>query len=166
MDIHILEILENMIEGRNDFFIRTMQLTPHTHRPQMLSRYMLNEVCILEILNRIYQNNIGTITDRSNIATVTFTLPRDFADAVVVAPTQVQITTALEDIVVSTNNCAICQDAISSGGCKIRHCGHEFHRNCLTNWFGMSVRCPVCRQDVRESLNPSDASSQTPSDEE
>ena len=163
MDVHILEIIENMIEGRNDFFIRTMQLTPHTHRPQMLSRYMLNEVCILELLNRIYQNNIDNIAPNANSTTVTFTLPRSFTDPVTVAPTQAQITAALEDVASSTNNCAICQDAISSGACKIRQCGHEFHRSCLTNWFVVSVRCPVCRHDIRETANPSNVSSQTPS---
>ena len=162
MEEHILEILETMIEGRNDFFIRTMQLTPHQSRPQMLSRYMLNEVCILELVNRIYQNNINN----PSTATVTFTLPRNFSDPVVVAPTAIQITTAIEDISASTNNCAICQDAISSDGCKIRHCGHEFHRSCLTNWFGISVRCPVCRHDIREITNPTNVSIQTPSDAE
>lgn len=159
MEEQILELLESMIEGRNDFFIRTMQLTPHQSRPQVLSRYMLNEVCILELMNRVYQNNLSN----PNTTTVTFTLPRNFSDPVVVAPTQTQITAALEDITTSTNNCAICQDAISSGGCQIRHCGHEFHRSCLTNWLGISVRCPVCRHDIRETSNQSGASSQTPS---
>lgn len=162
MEQHLLELLEDMIEGRNDFFIRTIQLTPHQNRPQVLSRYMLNEVCILEFMNRIYQNN-GTSITNTNTATVTFTLPSNFSEPVAVIPTTAQITTALENITTSTNNCAICQDAISSGGCKIRHCGHEFHRNCLTNWFGISVRCPVCRHDIR---NPLDASNQTPSDAE
>jgi hypothetical protein len=162
MDDHLLEILENMIEGRNDFFIRTMQLTPHQSRPQILSRYMLNEVCILELLNRVYQNNINN----PNSATVTFTIPRNFSDPVIVAPSQAQITAALEDITTSTNNCSICQDVISSGGCAIRHCRHEFHRSCLTNWFGVSVRCPVCRHDIRETVNPANETTQTPSDEE
>ena len=163
MEEHILELLEGFVEGRNDFFVRTMQLTPHQHRPQMLSRYMLNEIVYLEMVNRIYQNHL-----RNSLATavVQLTLPANFTDPVVVAPTQAQITAAVEDIQTSTNSCAICQDVISSGGCRLRSCRHEFHRNCLTNWFGMSVRCPVCRHDIRESENPADGESQTPSDEE
>lgn len=161
MEEQIFELLEQMIEGRNDFYNLTMRLTPHQHRPQMLSRYMLNEIVYLEMINRMYQNH-----QRANSAVVTFTLPANFTDPVVVAPTQAQISDAVEDIQTSTNSCAICQDAISSGGCRIRSCRHEFHRNCLTNWFGMSVRCPVCRHDIRESGNQSGGSTQTPSDEE
>jgi hypothetical protein len=163
MEEQILELIENLVDGRNEFFTRTVQLTPHASRPQMLSRYMLNEVCILELVNRLYQNNLRS---NASSAVVTFTLPANFSDPVIVSPTQAQISAALEDITNSTGNCAICQDAISSGGCRIRHCNHEFHRNCLTNWFGMSVRCPVCRHDIRETGNQSGASIQTPSDEE
>jgi len=163
MEEHILELLESFVEGRNDFFVRTMQLTPHQHRPQMLSRYMLNEIVYLEMINRMYQNHLRS---QLSSAVVTFTLPANFTDPVVVAPTQAQITAAVEDITSSANSCAICQDAISSGGCRIRSCHHEFHRNCLTNWFGMSVRCPVCRHDIRESGNPAGGTSQTPSDAE
>ena len=161
MEEHILEILESIIEGRNEFFVRTMQLTPHQHRPQMLSRYMLNEIVYLEMINRMYQNQLRR---QLASAVVTFTLPpSNFSDPVVVAPTQAQIDNAIEDISSSTGSCAICQDAISSGGCRIEYCRHEFHRNCLTNWFGMSVRCPVCRHDIR---NQSGGSTQTPSGEE
>ncbi len=152
-----------MVEGRNEFFVRTVQLTPHQHRPQMLSRYMLNEIVYLEMINRLYQNHLRSQTSS---AVVTFTIPNNFTDPVVVAPTQEQITAALEDISTSTASCAICQDAISSGGCLIRSCRHEFHRNCLTNWFGMSVRCPVCRHDIRESEGQSGDAAQTPSDAE
>ena len=161
MEEEILELLHNLVDGRNEFFVRTVQLTPHQSRPQMISRYMLNEVCILELVNRLYQNNLRSNTSS---AVVTFSLPANFSDPVVVVPTQQQITAALENITSSTSNCAICQDAISSGGCRIRVCQHEFHRNCLTNWFGMSVRCPVCRHDIREES--ADDSSQTLSDAE
>lgn len=161
MEEEILELLQNLVDGRNEFFVRTVQLTPHQSRPQMISRYMLNEVCILELVNRLYQNNLRS---NASSAVVTFSLPANFSDPVVVVPTQQQITAALENITSSTSNCAICQDAISSGGCRIRVCQHEFHRNCLTNWFGMSVRCPVCRHDIREES--ADDSSQTLSDAE
>ncbi len=160
MEDQLLELLEAIIEGRNDFFIRTMQLTPHQSRPQVLSRYMLNEVCILELLNRLYQN----YNRNNSTAVVTFSMPSNFSDPIVVAPTPAQIAAALEDIQTTDSNCAICQDVISSGGCRIRHCSHYFHRSCLATWFGISVRCPVCRHDIREE--PSGASTQTPSDEE
>lgn len=34
---------------------------------------------------------------------------------------------------------------------RIDHCGHIFSANDLTRWFRHSVRCPVCRFDIREA---------------
>ena len=162
MDEHILELIEGLIEGRNDFFVRTMQLTPHQQRGAMLSRFMMNEVCYLEILNRFYQNHLR---NQLASAVLTFTLPGNFNDPVPVIPTQAQINSALENIQNATSNCAICQDSISSGGCRIRQCGHVYHRSCIVSWFGMNVRCPVCRHDIREGAQGNQAA-QTHSDEE
>ena len=162
MEENLINVIEGLIEGRNDFFVRTMQLTPHQQRPAMLSRFMLNEVCYLEILNRMYTNHT-----RNQIASavLTFTLPANFNDPVPVLPTQAQITAAVENLESTTTNCAICQDSISSGACRIRQCGHVYHRTCILTWLGMNVRCPVCRHDIRETAQ-GDSGDQTPSDEE
>ena len=164
MDENFLDTLELMIDGRNDFFIRTMQLTPHQQRPSVLSRYMLNEICYLELLNRIYQNSVR----QANSTVLTVSIPANFEDNVPVLPTQSQINSSLEDVESTASNCAICQDSISSGACRIRQCGHVYHRSCLLSWFGMSVRCPVCRHDIREEApaTATDQQDQTPSDEE
>jgi hypothetical protein len=146
-DDQILNLLEGLIEGRNDFFTRTMQLTPHQHRSNVLSRFLLNEVCYIELINRI---QVRGTSSNTRSAVVTFTLPSNFSDPVLVTPTQNQISQSVQDIGTSLNNCAICQDSISSGGVKIRQCGHDFHRSCLMNWFALSVRCPVCRHDIRD----------------
>lgn len=146
MDEHILELIEQLIDGRNEFFIRTMQLAPHQARPVAMSRYMMNELAYLEMINRIYQNHM-----RTQLATtiLNVTLPSNFLDPVPVTASQTQVDDSLEDIDSATVNCAICQDSISSGGAKIRQCGHVFHRSCIVSWLGMSVRCPVCRHDIR-----------------
>jgi len=162
MDEHILELIEGLIEGRNDFFVRTMQLTPHQQRGAMLSRFMMNEVCYLEILNRFYQNHLRT---QLASAVLTFTLPENFNESVPVIPTRAQINSAIENINNTTSNCAICQDSISSGACRIRQCGHVYHRSCILSWFGMNVRCPVCRHDIREGAQDNQAD-QTQTDEE
>lgn len=160
MEDEILDLLEGLIEGRNDFFTRTMQLTPHAQRGNLLSRFMMNEICYLEILNRIYQNSTR------NSAVVTLNIPTNFTDAVAVTPSRAQINAAIENIESTSSNCPICQDSISSGACRIRHCGHVYHRSCLLSWFEMNVRCPVCRHDIRETSPPEDQSDQTLSDEE
>lgn len=152
-----------MIDGRNDFFIRTIGLSPHQSRPAALSRYMMNEVIYLELINRIYQNHL-----RRNLSTavIQVTLPANFLDPVAVVASAADLTASLEDVESSSTNCAICQDSISSGGARIRQCGHVFHRSCVVSWFGMSVRCPVCRHDIREQERQSDGASQTLSDAE
>jgi hypothetical protein len=33
---------------------------------------------------------------------------------------------------------------------RLRVCQHSFHRACIQTWFRASVRCPVCRRDIRE----------------
>lgn len=162
MEERLFDIIESLIEGRNDFFVRTMQLTPSQHRGHALSRFMLNEVCYLEVLNRLYQNHTR---NQLASAVLTFTVPSDFNDPVPVLPTQTQINSSLENIESSTSNCAICQESISSGGCRIRQCNHVYHRSCILSWFAMNVRCPVCRRDIREGSQDSQVS-QTQSDEE
>ena len=162
MDERVLQLIEGLIEGRNDFFTRTMQLTPHQQRGTMLSRFMLNEVCYLELMNRIYQTHTR---NQLASAVLTFTIPPSFNDPVPVLPSREQIASSLETLDSTTVNCAICQDSISSGACRIRQCGHVYHRSCITTWFGMNVRCPVCRHDIRET-DEVDSGDQTPSDEE
>jgi hypothetical protein len=163
MEEQILEVLESLVEGRNEFFVRTMQLTPHQQRGALASRYMLNEICFLEIINRLYQNQI-----RSQSTVLTVSVPANFEDNVPILPTQQQINSSLENIEPTTNNCAICQESVSSGACRIRQCGHVYHRSCILSWFGLNVRCPVCRHDIREGHQATAAgqSDQTPSDEE
>jgi hypothetical protein len=156
MDEHVLELLENLIDGRNDFFVQTMRLTPYQQRSAMMSRFMLNEVCYLEMISRIYRQR------QIDRPVLTISVPADFTDNVPVLPSQVQIDNSLENVQSTTSNCAICQDSISSGGCKIRQCGHVYHRSCIVSWFALNVRCPVCRHDIRESGSVD----QTQSDEE
>jgi hypothetical protein len=43
---------------------------------------------------------------------------------------------------------------------QIRHCGHIFNSNELNNWFITNNRCPVCRHNIRSSLNQNNNNSQ------
>ena len=156
MEERLLELMESLIEGRNDFFNRAYGQTNHANRPSIMSRFMLNEMCYLEMLNRIYHTyNRAQLTN----AVMTFTMPQNFLDPVPIAPTSQQIRNSLTDIGSSTTNCAVCQENVSSDGVRIRQCGHDFHRTCIVSWFSLSPRCPVCRHDIRQEV----PATQTPS---
>jgi hypothetical protein len=51
------------------------------------------------------------------------------------------------------NNCSICLDELEheQALCRINHCGHAFHEQCIMTWFQSNVRCPACRHDVRDA---------------
>ena len=160
MDQDILELLITLARGRNEFFSNAnLRLLNYPARTGLMTRYMNSESFILEIVNRLYTNQLY-----SNVANAVFTLalPHRFADPVVVSPSQLQINAALEIQETSESPCAICQENITSGGVRIRQCQHSYHRSCISNWFLMRVRCPVCRYDIREvgrSTQTSSASS-------
>ena len=81
---------------------------------------------------------------------------------VIVVPTSQQIEDAIEDIVFNEEN----YDLINETRCpitledfqenqilvRIRRCGHVFSQEPFRNWFRQSVRCPVCRHDIRENI--------------
>lgn len=105
------------------------------------------------ILSNALLTNLLTPFFRSNN-------PIGALDPVIVRPTQAQIDSATE-VFSQTNqngdNCTICQDELCTGNQvrKINSCGHQFHKNCIDQWFERNVRCPVCRYDIRGSINPS-----------
>jgi hypothetical protein len=149
----VLSMISEMIQGRNQFLSnQTIRGIPFQHRPAVLSRYMNNEALYLEFINRVYMNNIQTQSAATALITLTMANPsRNFMDPVTVTASQQQINSSLENFSNTTSSCAICQEAISSGACRIRQCGHVYHRACIVNWLSMSVRCPVCRHDIREA---------------
>ncbi len=149
-DPNVLSLIESMIYGRNQFLNSwNIRALPYEHRATMVSRYMTNELVYLEFINRVYVNDIQTQLAAN--ALITFAMPNNFLQPVNVTASPAQINTSLEDFPNTTSSCAICQDVISSGGCRIRQCGHVYHRPCIVNWLSMSVRCPVCRHDIREA---------------
>ena len=157
MEDTFADILYGLIEGRNQFFSRTInQMRPQT-RDAIMTRFMMNEMCFLELTNRIH-NQSARLSQAA--ASLVLNLPSNFLDPVSVAPTQNQIQTATETLTTppADSQCAICQDNITTDATRIRSCGHTYHRNCITNWFTMSVRCPVCRHDIRSTHPPAQTS--------
>lgn len=157
-DETILGLLELMLEGRNGFLNNsTIRALDYSTRHNIISRYMLNDAAMLEFINRLY---IINSQNRDTTTFVTLTLPNNanFMEPVTVTASAQQIERAIENVATVDGSCAICQEGVASGGVRIKHCSHGFHRTCLTNWFAMSVRCPVCRHDIRQE-NPGDQTS-------
>ena len=148
MNEQVLNIVEGLIESRNIFLGRTINQIHHTGRNSAYSRYLLNELCFLELTSRVFQH--GVRTEQSQTQTFTINLPSNFLDAVPVVATTEQINQAVETIEDGSGACAICQENISGQCARIRHCSHMYHRSCLVTWLHMSVRCPVCRHDIRQ----------------
>ena len=47
------------------------------------------------------------------------------------------------------NECPICLSAMNGPDGRARTiCGHEFHAECIANWFEASNRCPMCRTEI------------------
>jgi len=74
--------------------------------------------------------------------------------SVVVRPTTNEINTATSIVEVTNpqDSCAICQERMNPSDRirRLNHCRHMFHDNCIMTAFESSVRCPVCRHDIRE----------------
>ena len=45
---------------------------------------------------------------------------------------------------------------------QIRQCGHIFHRQSLSEWFQENVRCPMCRYDIRDYIDPDENNIEEP----
>lgn len=84
-----------------------------------------------------------------------------FLQPIDIRPTQQQIEDATRratyaDIVRPLNTqCPISMEEFNDTDVVtiIRHCGHVYNTEHLTNWFRTNCRCPVCRFDIREHRN-------------
>ena len=134
-------------------------LARSTHRPDpLISSFIDSRRQFYELIT----NMIGQLAegdevedDDAPLPRIQINVPANWADPVVVAPSNTQLTHALcpipADVELAT--CAICQETLDSRetGTQLRNCRHQFHTTCIRGWFEMSVRCPVCRNDIRET---------------
>jgi hypothetical protein len=129
------------------------QRSMHSHIPRVpfevrgdiLLQNERNLGMLLSYLARHYRDPTTT--------SMVFNIPLsdDFLNSVPVAPTTAQIRASTTHNITMTEEvqCSICQE-MATQVTKINHCNHLFHDNCLTQWFTLSPRCPVCRHDIRE----------------
>jgi len=157
MDNTILEVLHTLVQSRYEFFNqRTIRLVDYRDRGPVMNNFLRSEASITDLISRLYTQQ--QTTDIAN-SIVRLTVPSRFLEPVRVVATSQQINNSLIIRESQDSPCAICQEAISSDGVVLRHCSHGYHRACISSWFSTSVRCPVCRHDIRETDQASQTSS-------
>ena len=149
-----LDVLHDIMESDRTFF-NGVRFLGGQSRDALISMHMRNTNVALNILREQSRNPPAATTTR-----MVFNLPLDvsgnaaFFDPVPVAPTRTQIDAGVDrHIGVTDTVCSICQEAVTCAT-RIRGCGHCFHENCISQWFTMNARCPMCRHDVRELPPP------------
>jgi hypothetical protein len=118
----------------------------------MANRHRQTMVMLDILRTAVYTPRPRQMVPRANFTIdLTGDLMRTFHEPVPVIPTNAQIASAVELNASPPVNelCAICQDSFVAPCTRLSRCGHHFHDACITQWFGTSVRCPVCRNDIR-----------------
>ena len=150
MERQHIELLRMLLEGRNHFFRRSYLY--RDLRDTITRLYLSNESIIIDEIHRAVNHYIAPPAPLT--LTIPLNPPANFFEPVIIVPTQQQIDHELQDYATPAGSqhsiCSICQDAVTSGGVKLRGCQHIYHRQCISEWFHASARCPVCRRDIRE----------------
>jgi hypothetical protein len=139
-----LEILKSLADARKNFFRRASSF--RRNQEDLIQRFTASEHDYIDMLARIQTRAHAPLYINFPI-----NIPAGFMDPVAVLPTAAQIANELIPFAqgASQVSCAICQDVISSDGCRLRGCEHAYHNVCIRTWFGASTNCPVCRRDIR-----------------
>jgi len=165
MNDTMLNIIEGLVESRQNFLNdRVVRAMSFRDRADVMTRFMVNEHYILETASRIYNNRVAIRNAATTL--ITLSMPDNFMDPVIISATSQQIQGSLVSAPNATGHCSICQEANNGTSVRVRQCGHVHHRSCIEEWLAMSVRCPVCRHDIREegpAAQTSSVASQTSS---
>ena len=150
----VLDVLIQMLDVDRTFYTTIRYLEGST-RSNIVAAHERNRGGIIGVL-RQYMVSPG-------ISTMVVNFPpgsgSNFFDSVPVVPTPTQIASGIEThVLIPEATCSICQESVTSAT-RIRACGHCFHHGCITQWFSMNPRCPMCRHDIRDGLRTSASSS-------
>lgn len=149
VELDELDIM-NAITHTDRVVFQSLRLLETSHRPRVISQYLHNTSRLIGILSEHMRR--PAITRMVVNVPLNMDISGNFFDPVAVVPTAEQIQTAVEQVAVAPDTvCAICQEPITTTASRIRHCNHCFHRECISEWFTMNSRCPMCRHDIRES---------------
>lgn len=110
-----------------------------------------------------YSTPIETSTYENTLGSSITNLLQTFLDTpITVRPTAQQISNACIDISYSlitdpcSNDCPISLDTFTDLDTvtQIKQCKHIFKPQSLSTWFETNTRCPVCRYDIRNYVEP------------
>ena len=149
-EVGILDILDQVLHTERIFY-QSARILQAGRRETIIDTHQRNTAVILGLVRSYMAVESPLYSVRYNV-TVPNTLPPGWNDPVVVHATSEQISAATESTSPDDDagNCAICQENLTGTVTRIRHCGHSFHPNCISEWFTRSVHCPNCRHDIRE----------------
>ena len=141
----VIAVVRDLIDSETAFF-RTAVAIAEPQRSRMIANRSRMTQDILSLMRVLVAPPQPT---QRFVVNIPFDVNAPEFEPVHVTPSAAQLLEACEhDVNIEDGICAVCQDTLTSGT-RLRNCLHSFHRNCITSWFGMSVRCPVCRDDVR-----------------
>ena len=148
--VGILDTLDSLLQTERTFY-QSVRILGANRAETIIETHQRNTAVLLGIIRSYMAVESPLYSVRYNV-TVPNTLPPGWNDPVVVHATSEQISAATETASPSddSGNCAICQETLTTPATRIRHCGHSFHPNCISEWFTRSVHCPNCRHDIRE----------------
>ena len=156
---HHYESYLDVMRSNNILLNRIMdhiQVSERTLRSELEHNRTIDQQ-FFNILNTPRNRPANTFT-RRNTPTQTFNWDNLSLSPVRIMPSQAQIRRATTNTIFREiqhpNNllCPITQQPFESNDevTIIDQCNHIFSRTELAEWFGSSVRCPVCRFDIRE----------------
>jgi len=153
-----LDALVSIQETDRHFFSSIRLLDPRS-RQAAVTEHLRNSNNALALV-RTFMANTPSSSDRQNIV---MTIPLgDLINAgesmmgtfedVPIIPTsqQVSVGTEMHVRLPADSTCSICQEGLVDAT-RIRRCGHCFHPQCISQWFSMNPRCPMCRVDIRDT---------------
>jgi hypothetical protein len=147
----VVPLLRDIIQSETNFLNRVAALPAH-ERNRLTSNRNRQTAAILDIVRAMVEPQQPRTVRRPFTIDITNDILRSFQEPVPVVPTTEQIREAVEENANPPTDtmCAICQDTMTTST-RLISCNHHFHHTCITQWFGTSVRCPVCRNDIREA---------------
>ena len=143
----IIAVVRDLLDSDTAFF-RTASAMPEPQRSRVLANRSRMNHDILALMRFLIS---PPQPQQRFVVNIPFDINAPEFEPVVVTPSATQIATAIERNTTAPTDgiCAICQEGFGDTCSRLVRCSHQFHHACITQWFGSSVRCPVCRDDVR-----------------